>query len=271
MIPMSNKEKSHRKTIQRYISGDLVRIPSYDSPMPLERFMQMRRYYLIRQLIQKYSSDINNFLDAGCGTGVFMESLPKDVSGIGIDLYKDNLDKAKARGSQVSCIQADIVNMPLKSNSISLCLYSEVIEHLPNPDQGIMEIRRVSKDGSYLIISTPSKYSIYENKEFVYIHRFIFGITRLLKRNSFKIPYEPHISLHSRRGLKRKLTSAGFKIIEEHYTGFCFPLGGEILNILLKIPFFRNFYDVLDKKAFTKPLKDLSHSMIFVCKLDKAA
>jgi len=254
---------------KKYISGEFVFLPGYDSSITLERFMQVRRYNLIVQLIKKYSKDISNFLDAGCGAGIYIDSLPRSIYAIGIDLFKGNLNKAKERNRWAEFIEANLTNMPLEDNSIDLCLCSEVIEHLPDQNKIMMEIRRVIKKGGHLIISTPSKYSIYETKEFCYLHRFILGTKRFLRGNSFKKSYEPHISLQSWKELKSRLKIFGFEIVEEYSTGFCLPLMGEFLNIFLKLKFFWKIYEVLDKRLFSKLFRNLCFSIIIVCKLNR--
>jgi len=268
----TSKEKDIVAIRQRYISGELVRIPGYNSQIPLERFMQIRRYRITMQLLQKYSANANSFLDAGCGTGIFVNRLVlerrllgENINAVGIDLYAENLDKARKINKHAIFVQADVTQMPFENNSFDLCLFAEVMEHLPNPHKGLAEIQRVLKPGGYLIITTPSKKSIYENKEFVYLRRFLSGIRRIIKGGSFRQPYEPHISLQSRYELKRLLRSKDFEILEEYYTGFCFPLTGDILNILLKSKIFWKLYEVLDH-ILASLARDFSYSMILVCK-----
>ncbi len=48
---------------------------------------------------------------------------------------------------------------PVESNSIDLLVCDNVLEHILNPNQLFLEIRRVLRDGGYLCIRTPNRWS----------------------------------------------------------------------------------------------------------------
>jgi ubiquinone/menaquinone biosynthesis C-methylase UbiE len=52
-------------------------------------------------------------------------------------------------------IICDIINMPLDSGRFDYVLCTEVLEHVPFPDQAIREMSRVLKPGGSLIVSSP--------------------------------------------------------------------------------------------------------------------
>ncbi|RLE02740.1 MAG: hypothetical protein DRJ13_05245 [Bacteroidetes bacterium] len=51
------------------------------------------------------------------------------------------------------------ISWPVDSNSIDLIVCDNVLEHIEDPDQLFMEIHRVIKDGGYLCIRTPNRWS----------------------------------------------------------------------------------------------------------------
>lgn len=67
---------------------------------------------------------------------------------------KEGLQEKKWDYSGIDII-SDINNMPLESNSIDNVLCSEVLEHVFNPLEALMELKRVLKDGGRMIITVP--------------------------------------------------------------------------------------------------------------------
>lgn len=250
-----------------YLSGEISTEGLYTSKNSLENYMQMCRHVIVNSLLKKYSAKCKNVIDVGSGTGVYLNYLEKDLNAVAIDLNRFDLKKAVRNCKYVKCIQASAENLPFKENSFDLVLFSETLEHLPNPIRSLEEIQQILKDNGLLIISIPSKSGIYENKEFVYIYRFLKGISRLFRGESFKTPFDDHISLQTPVELKMKLEDCGFEIMEEFYTGFCVPFTGDILQVLLRYRHGEKIYDKMNKFANrSKLLRDYNWSMIFLCK-----
>jgi len=252
-----------------YSSGKISTEKMYLSKNPLENYMQMSRHIVVKTILEKYSAKCKNIIDIGCGVGVYIGYLKKerDLNVIGVDLNRFDLKKAARNNRWAEYVQASAEYLPFKDDSFDLVLFSEVLEHLPNPDYSLKEIHRILRDKGILIISTPSKKGIYENKEFVYFTLFLKRLLQLFRKGSFKVQYKEHISLQTVDELKMKLRNCGFEIIEEFYTGFCFPFAGEILQLLLKYDIVKRAYEKVDRLANrSKLLRDYNWSMIFVCK-----
>ncbi len=105
-------------------------------------------------------------LDVGCGRGTYNEdpvSLRRNLRilkgkvarVIGIDV--DPSAQANSFLDEFHLIQADC--WPVESNSIDLIVCDNVLEHILDPNQLFSEIRRVLKDGGYLCIRTPNRWS----------------------------------------------------------------------------------------------------------------
>lgn len=105
-------------------------------------------------------------LDVGCGRGAYGEDRVafrrnlrilkgKVASVIGIDVDQDARDNPFL--DEFRLIQGD--SWPVESNSIDLIVCDNVVEHIPDPDQLFSEIRRVLKDGGYVCIRTPNRWS----------------------------------------------------------------------------------------------------------------
>lgn len=104
-------------------------------------------------------------LDVGCGRGGYKgDSIPfrrnlrilkgKVAKVIGIDV--DQEAHANPFIDEFHLIQG--YSWPLESNSVDFIICDNVIEHIPNPDQFFLEIRRVLKSGGYLCIRTPNRW-----------------------------------------------------------------------------------------------------------------
>lgn len=105
-------------------------------------------------------------LDVGCGRGACNEDpipLRKDLrilkgkvsKVIGIDVDQDAQDNPFL--DEFHLLNRD--TWPVESNSIDLIVCDNVLEHVPNPDLLFSEIRRVLKNGGYLCIRTPNRWS----------------------------------------------------------------------------------------------------------------
>lgn len=105
-------------------------------------------------------------LDLGCGRGAYSEdSVPlrknlrilqgKVAKVIGIDVDQDAQNNPFI--DEFHLIEND--SWPVDSNSIDLIVCDNVLEHIDNPDRLFLEINRVLKNGGFLCIRTPNRWS----------------------------------------------------------------------------------------------------------------
>ncbi len=107
-------------------------------------------------------------LDLGCGEGrhTWVACKQKQCQIIGLDLDKTSLDKGRLVLWQLDeqgetkgewlLTRGSILKLPFKDNTFDKIICSEVLEHIPNDNQGIKEIVRVLKDDGLLAVSVPS-------------------------------------------------------------------------------------------------------------------
>jgi ubiquinone/menaquinone biosynthesis C-methylase UbiE len=117
-----------------------------------EAFFHRNRRRTVRRLLRRYAAQ-TPMLDAGCGTGLNLVSLP--AGSVGIDLNPRNLALIRARLPQYQAVQGDIEAMPFDDGSFATVVCTEVLEHVPYPDAALGEIRRVLSPGGLLIGSVP--------------------------------------------------------------------------------------------------------------------
>lgn len=197
--------------------------------------------------------DIYNFcllkgliLDIGCGYGNNMKYFEErnEVSKvIGIDIVIDILKNKSKR----ACADAHLI--PFKSNIFDGVICSEILEHLPNPELCIKEIRRVLKKDGVAFISTPVL-----NIPMPILIPIFRKISGREKKNF--VPFDRHLHVFSTKMLIDKV-SKELNIIDVKYLGFTailrLEMGSRIDKFLsnLNIPFLNYFAS----KIFIKAIK----------------
>ncbi|WP_185233256.1 class I SAM-dependent methyltransferase [Teredinibacter franksiae] len=112
-------------------------------------------------------------LDLGCGEGrhtlgLFFHFHQQPVAFIGLDLNRNDLDTAQQRiadlpltqpgKASISFIHSNGLNLPFANNSVEHIVCSEVLEHIPDYECMLIEIKRILKPGGSLCISVPRKW-----------------------------------------------------------------------------------------------------------------
>lgn len=95
-------------------------------------------------------------LDIGCGRGFLLTHLSDaGLTGLtGMDVYED------VGSERWNYARGDVTaGLPFLDASFECVIAGEIIEHVPNPDALLREIRRVLVSGGTLVISTPNMVS----------------------------------------------------------------------------------------------------------------
>lgn len=138
----------------------------------------------------------NQLLDIGCGTGKLMEDLEIFGRVFGVDSSAISLDFCRKRGiKNVSKCRLSQQELPFKDNYFNVITCLDVIEHIENPIDALLEINRVLKPGGYLVVTVPA-------------YQFMFS-------------YWDRILHHKRRYtvglLKKQLEKANFSTVKTSY------------------------------------------------------
>lgn len=101
-------------------------------------------------------------LDAGCGAGYGSAVLRRGGarSYLGLDVAEDAVFAATERfgdGDAVRFQQADLAALPLEDASVEAVTCFEVIEHVPDQERVLDELRRVLATGGVLLVSSPNR------------------------------------------------------------------------------------------------------------------
>jgi SAM-dependent methyltransferase len=101
-------------------------------------------------------------LDIGCGTGRALPALREAVGPhgtvIAADLTPEMLRQAclHGRSAHAVLVIADARQLPLADASVDAVFAAGLISHLPNPEDGLRQLARVTRPGGLLIVFHPS-------------------------------------------------------------------------------------------------------------------
>lgn len=121
-------------------------------------------------------------LDVGCADKSAGHVVDEDCHYVGLDYYKTVREWYQTRPD----VFGDAHTMPLRDRSADTVLLLDVMEHLRNPDDALVEIMRVLKPGGELILQVPFLYPIHDAP--LDFQRWTwFGLEALLQRHGFRI------------------------------------------------------------------------------------
>lgn len=150
-------------------------------------------------LIEKFVAR-GQLLEIGCASGAFLgfaRSRGWEVFGVEISSYASEIARKKF-GLQVAT--GDLKKAEFQNNFFDAVVCSDILEHMEDPIDFLLSIRKILKDDGVVYIATPNAASLYYR---------VFGLLNLLNRkNYFLLPY--HIVHYSPKTLKALLKNTGF-------------------------------------------------------------
>jgi SAM-dependent methyltransferase len=101
-------------------------------------------------------------LDCGTGTGALIRALPADLAGglhvHGVDRSPGMLARAALELGRLGCVvelhRADVRRLPFPNDRVDLVMSAHMLEHLPDPLEGLREMTRVLRPGGTLLLVT---------------------------------------------------------------------------------------------------------------------
>lgn len=232
-------EELQIKNFYRLYAGK-IRAKVLNSPYPLRNYVHRTNYFSIL----KHINPGERVLEVGCGEGILSILVAKKgAKVIASDISKPNLESAKRYARQESLdniefTEADAENLPFKDSSFDLVIADNVLEHLPDFEKGLSEIKRVTKRRAIIVLPTclnlcafcllggdnfwkfsrRTPYAI-----FLGFFRVILGIFGQGVNESYGGKKElPHLWRYP-WVMKKELKKAGFKIISFEPASICLP------------------------------------------------
>ncbi len=155
-------------------------------------------------------------LDVGCGDGFLVRVAFEQQLEAGIDLDKGEVERAIRSKSYKKTICASALKIPFKNDSFTTVISNCVLEHIPDIDKALSEIRRVLKKNGRLMITVPSE--CYGNNSYfrgvltklglsLLGERYVTNLNRVFK----------HFHVDSAATWKKRLQKAGMKMEKAEY------------------------------------------------------
>lgn len=156
------------------------------------------RSNILYQLICSYRQHYDNMLDIGCGTGAFLRRT-KDITSnrVGIDQHEYST-------RDYTVLIGDALSLPFEKNRFDLVTMLDVLEHIPESDKALDEVKRVLKDqDSLFLLTVPAYQALYSPFD----------------KNSH------HVCRYNKKQLVSKLEQNGFHVLRcTYFNTLLFPL-----------------------------------------------
>lgn len=185
----------------------------------LQKLWHTHKIKLARKILKKI--EFENCLDVGCASGYMTSEISKSFPKgqyFGIDIYDKAIEYAKRKYPNIKFKVASASQLPFKDESFDLILFYETIEHVENPKECLMEIRRVLKKGGRLILTMDSGSLLF---------RLVWFIWQNTKGKIWK---GAHLHPFYHNNLEKLIKFAGFKIRRKIFSF----LGMEVTFVLEK-------------------------------------
>jgi SAM-dependent methyltransferase len=154
-------------------------------------------------------------LDLGCGDGFFAETVFGHLE-TGIDLDAGEVGRAVKRGAYDQALVVSATDMPFKKNSYNTVISNCVMEHIPDIDKVLSEVKRVLKPGGRLITTVPSE--LWDNDS---IYQKLFKAVGLNKGaqwyNRVCNKVSKHYHVNDLEVWKKRFKKAGLKLETAEY------------------------------------------------------
>jgi SAM-dependent methyltransferase len=205
------------------------------------------KFLAIRKCLEKVSvaSEIKAIADIGCGSCIALiktldylhQRVDPDIYAVGVDVSLQILLKSK-RHPHLIKLRANCEDIPIESDSMSLCICMDIVEHVNNPELLLQEVARLSK---YAIFKIPVELCLYTTlrgrkrrlrkleKTYGHIHHFNRNTVVELLKGNFEIKYEAYEKIPNRSFLIDALQE--FLLRLKLYKVYAIVFGGFIILV----------------------------------------
>ncbi len=158
-----------------------------------DHFWFQARRLLIIDGLQRFFSDIEHYLEIGCGTGHVLHAVAAQFPQAeitGTEIFSAGLAFAQRRAPRAVLLQMDARTIPYRDH-FDLVGAFDVLEHIEEDQSVLTEIHKTLHPGGGLVLTVPQ-------------HRWLW---------SPQDEHACHVRRYTARELKTKLQAAGFTII----------------------------------------------------------
>jgi|WetSurMetagenome_2_1015567.scaffolds.fasta_scaffold00286_26 2-polyprenyl-3-methyl-5-hydroxy-6-metoxy-1,4-benzoquinol methylase len=177
-------------------------------------------------------------LDVGCGLGIYKS---ENFNSLGIDIVRENLEKAKLLDDDLDVTVMDAEFMGIKKEVFDVVLCIEVIEHLQDDRAALKEICRVLRPDGKLIVTAPNRKFPFETHGITVWNRQIgsyglgFPLLSYMPRSIRK--HFATVHNYTTQEIISLLENSGFRVLELTY------LWPNLDIVKRNIPYLKFFFD----------------------------
>jgi len=206
-------------------------------------------------------------LDFGCGNGT---AVSYQIAGLGvlltgIDLHQESIEFAQANNpftKNAKFIYGNEDTVLDSGKSFDIVVYSDIIEHLNEPQRVLKKIRQSHKDSGIIIVAIPNGYGPFEIEKFISKYlKLEWLINRMSKKEEKQVPYNiqcTHVQFFTIKSFRKLMEGVGYRILQMSNGAF---LGAPVSERFLR---FKWFIDWNAKVADKLPSQFVS-TWYFVC------
>ena len=157
---------------------------------------------------------VGHLLDIGCSNGEWaLRWKTRGWETAGLDIDREHISIARNAGVDARFCDLNNDSIPFPDAEFDLIFAGEVIEHLVDTDAFLDEVRRCTKPGGHLLLTTPNLAS-FENRI-----RLLLGVYP--KWLNYNLSESGHVRGYTPKVLKRQLAAHNFRVLR--HTGNWVP------------------------------------------------
>ncbi len=145
------------------------------------------------------SSAPETILDAGCSSGWLLADLRErhpHAALVGVDLVAGGLRRAHRLVPDARLLLADVCDLPLEDGTVDAVLSANLLEHVPNDRQALIEFYRVLRPGGVAAVVVPAGPGTYDYYDAFLGHERRYGRGELAERAAaagFEVAADSHL------------------------------------------------------------------------------
>jgi ubiquinone/menaquinone biosynthesis C-methylase UbiE len=111
-----------------------------------------------------------DYLDIGCGTGMFLKAFAMRRNAYGLDASYQALSHCRQKAN-FKLVQGTGDHLPFSDSSFSLVTLLDIIEHVDDDENVLKEARRVCKPGGVALVTVPAFNYLWGSHDVVHGHK----------------------------------------------------------------------------------------------------
>ena len=195
------------------VECDLAKSALCGEPSHVWRDGQQRR---LEMILRAAGERIHGrVLENGCGVGMYVEHLtPYGGTVIGLEYNFERAAEAHTRSERI--LNAAGEGLPFPDATFDLMLSHEVIEHVQDDRQAVVEMVRTLKPGGRLVLFCPNRGYPFETHGIYWQGRYHFGNIPLVNYlpRKWRDHLAPHVRVYSKRDLEKLFAGLPICVLE---------------------------------------------------------